>query len=143
MADSIAPRFRKTKSDKWAVMAPIEDLEKALATGGNVEVQRKSGDWTTFTIGSLGKPFDVDGVMMCYGYAPEESDDDATGPGLASHPNGADVDDRRGRPAGTPRSSVPGRQRNRASHHRAPPADPTEPLPEYQGGSEDEWDGYA
>jgi hypothetical protein len=45
MAEKIPPRFRKTKTEKWAVMAPIEDLEKALAEGGKIDVQKKSGDW--------------------------------------------------------------------------------------------------
>lgn len=61
------PRFRKTKTDKWAVVAPVETLEAALRSGGVVDVQRKSGEWTTFTVASLGRPFDADGVAMCYG----------------------------------------------------------------------------
>ncbi|MGI9599435.1 MAG: hypothetical protein ACR2QK_24945, partial [Acidimicrobiales bacterium] len=75
MADKIPPRFRKTKTEKWAVMAPIEDLEKALADGGKIDVQKKSGDWSSFVVASLGKPFDVDGVQMCYGYAPGDESD--------------------------------------------------------------------
>ena len=76
MSEKIPARFRKTKTDKWAVMAPVVDLEKALADGGKVDVLKKSGDWSTFQVASLGRPFDVDGVEMCYGYGPE---DDAEG----------------------------------------------------------------
>ncbi len=70
MTEKIPARFRKTKTEKWAVMAPMADLEAALAAGGKVDVQKKNGDWSTFTVGSLGGAFDVDGVQMCYGYAP-------------------------------------------------------------------------
>lgn len=140
MSDKIPPRFRKTKSDKWAVMAPIEDLEKALAEGGKIDVQKKSGDWSSFVVASLGKPFDVDGVQMCYGYGPEdgdgESSDDSGGGSRHAPPRSS-----------SPRSSN-GAQRSQRRPRRqpapvdAPPVDPTEPLPEYQGGPEDEWDGY-
>ncbi|MEL7208647.1 MAG: hypothetical protein AAGK32_10520, partial [Actinomycetota bacterium] len=61
MAEKIPARFRKTKTDKWAVMAPVEDLEKALADGGKIDVLKKSGDWSSFRVASLGRPFDVDG----------------------------------------------------------------------------------
>ena len=130
MAEKIPPRFRKTKTDKWAIMAPVEDLEKALAEGGKIDVQRKSGDWSTFTVGSLGRPFDVDGVEMCYGYAPEDSE-------------GADSGESSDRSAGGGGGNAPSR-RPAASRAAGPSPhrDPTEPLPEYQGGPEDEWDGF-
>ncbi|MDH4365934.1 MAG: hypothetical protein OEY70_17795, partial [Acidimicrobiia bacterium] len=79
MSEKIPARFRKTKTDKWAVMAPVADLEKALAEGGKIEVQKKSGDWSTFIVGSLGRPFDVEGVSMCYGYAPGDGEPGAEG----------------------------------------------------------------
>jgi len=135
VSDRIPPRFRKTKSDKWAVMAPVEDLERALAEGGKIDVQKRSGDWSTFHVASLGKPFDVDGVQMCYGYGPEDDGNAET----ASGGNGA--------PAKSPTSPADSGQR-RAPSRRArgaapesPPVDPSEPLPDYQGGPEDEWDG--
>ncbi len=133
VSDKIPPRFRKTKSDKWAVMAPVEDLEKALAAGGKIEVQKRSGDWSSFTVGSLGKPFDVDGVQMCYGYAPEPEGDESTGerPPSASSSNG-----------GQNREARRGSEPRRGTRVEAPPVDPSEPLPEFQGGPEDEWDGY-
>ena len=127
MAEKIPPRFRKTKTDKWAVMAPVEDLEKALAEGGKIDVQRKSGDWSSFVVASLGRPFDVDGVQMCYGYGPD-SDDGETGGGADGSSTGSAARPRSG-PAAEP-----------ARTHGAPPErDPSEPLPEYQGGPEDEW----
>ncbi len=128
MSDKIPPRFRKTKTDKWAVMAPAEDLEKALAEGGKIDVQKKSGDWSSFTVGSLGRPFDVDGVQMCYGYAPEAEGDDSGQP--AGNPGGIQ---------GAP--SAPARQQPPRQNHSAPPSDPSEPIPEYQGDAYDEWDG--
>ncbi|MDH3300589.1 MAG: hypothetical protein OES24_08800 [Acidimicrobiia bacterium] len=134
MSDKIPPRFRKTKSDKWAVMAPVEDLEKALAEGGRIDVQKRSGDWSSFVVASLGKPFDVDGVEMCYGYGPDDGDNDSSTDGGDTQKTTA------------PRSSNGGARerssRRPAAPVDAPPADPTEPLPEYQGGPEDEWDGY-
>ncbi|MEL6984633.1 MAG: hypothetical protein AAFO29_19550, partial [Actinomycetota bacterium] len=92
MADDIPARFRKTKTGKWAVMAPIDALEKALAEGGKVDVQKKSGDWSTFVVSSLGRPFDVDGVQMCYGYGPDDEAEGAGGGGGggASAPRGSD-----------------------------------------------------
>lgn len=103
MSELPAAKFRKTKTEKWAVMAPVETLEKALAGDGKVDVLKKSGDFSTFTVGSLGKPFDVDGIPMCYGYAP--GDEDASG------------------------SSAEPRQQTAPS----PPRDDSEPMPEYQG----------
>jgi hypothetical protein len=120
MAEKIPPRFRKTKTDKWAVMAPVEDLEKAIAEGGKIDVQKKSGDWSSFVVASLGKPFDVDGVQMCYGYAPGDDDPPAAG--------GNPAPAQRSAPSGPPATPAPNYQR-----------DPSEPMPEYQGGPEDEW----
>ncbi len=129
MADKIPPRFRKTKTEKWAVMAPIEDLEKALAEGGKIDVQKKSGDWSSFVVGSLGKPFDVDGVQMCYGYAPGDEDTGGSGSG-----GGA------GASSGARQSSDPGQRPPRSTPNYRP--DPSEPMPEYQGGAEDEWSEF-
>ena len=122
MSEKIPARFRKTKTDKWAVMAPVEDLEKALAEGGKIDVLKKSGDWSSFRVASLGRPFDVDGVQMCYGYGP---DDEAE-----SSPSSDG-----GRAQSPPPSPSPSR---RPASVPAPPRDETEPLPEYQGGPEDE-----
>ncbi len=132
MADKIPPRFRKTKSDKWAVMAPVADLESALSAGGKIEVQKKSGDWSSFRVASLGKPFDVDGVEMCYGYGPDEEGDQPapTGNGAAAGAGGT---------AGTPRFVPP---QSAPDLSAAPAPDPSEPLPEYQGGAEDEWEDF-
>ncbi len=123
-----APVFRKTKAGKWAVMGPVVTLEAALSNGGKVKVSKKAGGFSDFTVVSIGRPFDVDGVPMCYGY------DDAG--------EGGD---------GAPRSSAPAGSAPRAARSSAPPPPPPpppsrdeyEPLPEYQGDAEDEWhDGF-
>jgi len=123
MSDLPEPKFRKTKTEKWAVMAPVETLEAALAGDGVVQVLKKSGDHSKFTVGSLGKPFDVDGISMCYGYAP--GDEDSGGQGSAhSSGRGGRADVQSSAPPSSP--STP-----------APMRDDSEPLPEYQG--EDQW----
>lgn len=134
MADDIPARFRKTKTEKWAVMAPIEALEKALAEGGKIDVQKKSGDWSTFVVASLGRPFDVDGVQMCYGYGP---DDEAEGGAQAPSGGGGASNQGNGQGSGQGSARPP-----RRPSQAAPPNDPSEPMPEYQGGAEDEWDGF-
>lgn len=147
--EKIPARFRKTKTDKWAVMAPVADLEKALAEGGKIEVQKKSGDWSTFTVGSLGRPFDVDGVSMCYGYAPGDGEPGAEG-AAAGDGGAAQPAPSGARPAargqggggngGGSYSGGGGRRPARAGT-APPPRDNSEPLPVYQGGAEDEWGG--
>ncbi len=124
-------QFRKTKSGKWAVMAPVVSLEAALQADGKVQVLKKSGDWSKFTVASLGKPFDVDGVPMCYGYGP---DDESEGGGAPTRQN------TRGgsQPAPPPQEQPP----TDASWANAPAFDDSEPLPEYQGGPEDEWQEF-
>lgn len=128
-----AAKFRKTKTEKWAVMAPVVTLEAALASDGKVDVLKKSGDWGSFTVGSLGKPFDVDGVEMCYGYAPGDED-----PGSGGGGQGGGASRNRG-PSGGGASSgeydAPPPQFSEAS----PSRDASEPMPEYQGGADDEW----
>lgn len=152
MSEKIPARFRKTKTDKWAVMAPVEDLEKALAEGGKIEVQKKSGDWSTFTVGSLGRPFDVDGVSMCYGYAPGDGEPGVEGAtpagGGAAAQSVASTSSRssgggsQGGGGGGQRGRNDGGGRRPARASTAPPPrDDSEPLPVYQGGAEDEWGG--
>ena len=123
MSELPEPKFRKTKTEKWAVMAPVETLEAALASDGAVKVLKKSGDHSSFTVGSLGKPFDVDGIPMCYGYAPGDED-----PGPSGGSSGS------GSAAPSARRETP----PPASSATAPARDGSEPLPEYQG--EDQWD---
>ena len=115
-------------------MAPVEDLEKALAEGGTIEVQKRSGDWSKFKVASLGKPFDVDGTKMCYGYGP---DDDADGNTAGAKPQKGKPQSSKARP-----SEVQPQEPSAASMASAPEWDPNEPLPEFQGGSEDEWSGF-
>jgi hypothetical protein len=141
MGEKIPARFRKTKTDKWAVMAPVEDLEKAMAEGGKIEVQRKSGDWGTFQVGSLGRPFEVDGVQMCYGYAPGDGEPGAEAPASST---GAGAATRQvARSAGAQPSAALSRSGGRSSRPTSPPPprDEHEPLPEYRGGPDDEWHG--
>ncbi|MEM9654184.1 MAG: hypothetical protein AAGA65_18965 [Actinomycetota bacterium] len=140
MADKIPPRFRKTKTEKWAVMAPVEDLEKALAEGGKIDVQKKSGDWSSFVVASLGKPFDIDGVQMCYGYGPEEAGaDQGGGSGGGRQAAGAQANGGRDRAGPSGPNSDPWLARERElPQHR----DNSEPIPEYQGGPEDEWQEF-
>lgn len=133
MSDLPEPKFRKTKSEKWAVMGPVVTLEEALAGDGKVQVLKKSGDHSTFTIGSLGKPFDVDGVQMCYGYA---SEDDDGGAGSGGSGGGASAGG--GGSASGQRSRPPARAAEPAPVGPPPERDSSEPLPEYQG--EDHWD---
>lgn len=129
MSELPPAQFRKTKAGKWAVMAPVESLEAALSTGGQVDVLKKSGDWSKFTVASLGKPFDVDGVSMCYGYGP---DDTAEGESRPARPNRAS--------SSAPIEEPPPSD---ASWANAPERDQSEPIPEYRGESEDEWqDGF-
>ncbi|MGF1596864.1 MAG: hypothetical protein ACFCVK_08005 [Acidimicrobiales bacterium] len=142
MTEKIPAKFRKTKTDKWAVMAPVADLERALAEGGKVDVLKKSGDWSTFTVGSLGRPFDVDGVEMCYGYAPGDGDSDGDGDGDRRAPAspGQTASSSGGRGGRSPSGFAPRSQPSvRRSTPEPPPADETEPLPEYRGGPDDEW----
>jgi hypothetical protein len=113
-------------------MAPVADLEVALAADGKVDVQKKNGDWSKFTVESLGKPFDVDGVQMCYGYAP--GDDDPPAPGSGDKAGGgvrkpAPIDLREERESQPNLAATPSR-------------DESEPLPDYQGGPEDEWEAF-
>ena len=111
-----APTFRKTKSGKWAVMGPIDVLQKALDENeGKVDVLKRSGDWSSYTVVSLGKPFDVEGKQMCYGYDTIEEDAATTpNPKVASEPV--------------------------VDLTKAPSSDNSEPMPEFQGGSDAGWD---
>jgi len=112
-----APTFRKTKSGKWAVMGPVEVLQKAIDENeGKVDVLKKSGDWSSYTVVSLGSPFDVEGKQMCYGYdtADEETDSPAKPKQTGSEPV--------------------------VDLTKAPVTDSSEPMPEFQGGSDAGWD---
>lgn len=144
MSELPEPKFRKTKSEKWAVMAPVETLEAALAGDGKVKVLKKSGDHSSFTVGSLGKPFDVDGIQMCYGYAP--GDEDTSGQssggqssgGQSSGGQGSGGQSGGGRPAANRQAPPSSQGPPPAPIAPPPPRDESEPLPEYQG--EDQWD---
>jgi hypothetical protein len=140
MSEKIPAQFRKTKTEKWAVMAPVEDLEKALADGGKIEVQRRSGDWSTFTVASLGRPFDLDGVSMCYGYAPGDEEPVPSDQGAGSSRSSGPAS---GGPSGASSPASSGSRSTRPARARPEPPsrDDHEPLPDYRGGPEDEWGG--
>lgn len=151
MSELPPPRFRKTKNGTWAVMGPVETLEAALSGDGKVEVVKRSGDTSSFTVKSLGKPFDVDGVQMCYGY-PDEDDGAGQGGGSAggsagggSASGGAGGASRRpaSGPSSAPAPRGPAAAREALAKVTAPEPDRdlSEPLPEFQGGVEDEWHG--
>ncbi len=136
MSDPVPPRFRKTKSGKWAAMGPVETLEKALAGGGIVEVQKKSGDWSKFHIASLGKPFDVDGVQMVYGYGPDDEEEGAKR--LARENRKADRASGSSSSSGESQAPPPSEPVDSGYLSAAEPQrDESEPLPVFQG--EDEW----
>ena len=132
MSELPPAQFRKTKAGKWAVMAPVEALEGALKEDGRVDVLKKSGDWSKFTVASLGKPFDVEGVQMCYGYGPGDEDDG--GGGSSSGP---------GRSAGpAPQPPPEDRPPAEATWADAPARDESEPVPEFRGEADDEWEEF-
>lgn len=134
MSELPEPKFRKTKTEKWAVMAPVETLEAALASDGVVQVLKKSGDHSKFTVGSLGKPFDVDGISMCYGYAP--GDEDSGGAQSGGAQSGGQS---RGGQSSGGRQAPPAEQGPPPESNMPPPArDESEPMPEFQG--DDQWD---
>lgn len=130
------PQFRKTKTGKWAVVAPVPTLEAALASGGTVSVLKKSGDWGTFSVSSLGRPFDVDGIAMCYGYGPDDDSEASTARPAATRPTSATATASKPTAPSRSAASAANRQRNAPT---PPPPDASEPLPEYRGGAEDEW----
>lgn len=137
MSDPKPAQFRKTKTGKWAVMAPVASLEKALKEdAGVVQVLKKSGDYSTFTIGSLGKAFDVDGEQMCYGYSPADSED--SDGARTSSSRSASPSSNTGE---WPATSDADLGQPDTVNLDAPPVDLSEPMPEFQGESDDEWDG--
>ncbi len=140
-----APQFRKTKQGKWAVMGPVDALQAALAGDGKVKVLKKSGDWSDFTVVSLGRPFDVDGVAMVYGYD-DEGDPNAGAPAdRASTASASAANPRSGssRSSSSSSGSSSSAGEQPPSTPPPPPRDESEPLPDYRGGPEDEWqDGF-
>lgn len=139
MSELPPAQFRKTKAGKWAVMAPVQSLEAALQGDGKVDVLKKNGDWSKFTVGSLGKAFDVDGVSMCYGYAPGDEDTSGGGGSGGGSRGSESQGGQAWRGSSAPPQEAPPSE---ASWANAPAFDESEPLPEYQGGPEDEWQEF-
>lgn len=131
-----APHFRKTKQGKWAVMGPIETLQTALDGDGKVKVLKKNGEWSSFKVVSLGRPFDVDGVQMAYGYDTEgDAEGGSNGPTTGgSRPANSNSGSRSADSSYEQPTDAP-------STPPAPTRDEFEPMPEFQGGAEDEWQG--
>lgn len=117
-------------------MGPVETLEKALASGGIVEVQKKSGDWSKFHVASLGKPFDVDGVQMCYGYGPENEEEGAKRVAREQARSTSPRSESRG---GALQDQAPPESQDQppSPPEHEPTRDESEPLPVFQG--DDEW----
>lgn len=145
-AEAPAPHFRKTKQGKWAVMGPLETLQKAIDDdAGKVKVLKKNGEWSSFTVLSMGRPFDVDGVQMAYGYDTQDegpqggSGAGASGPGSSGADSGARSGS--GGASGYGGGGNSGSQQPSSAPSTPPPPsrDEFEPLPEFQGGAEDEW----
>jgi hypothetical protein len=56
--------YRKTKTGEWVVFGPAD----RVTTGRQVNVRKKDGSIKLETVVSVGKPFQVDGQQMVYGY---------------------------------------------------------------------------
>jgi hypothetical protein len=57
-------RYRKTRNGEWAVFGPVS----LMGEGKTVVVTKADGSTKQETIGSMSRPFDVDGVPHAYGY---------------------------------------------------------------------------
>lgn len=64
------PTFRKTKSGEWVVCG-VPALVKA---NQDVAVRKADGTTKQVSIARVGKPFQVNGVKMVYGYLGEAGD---------------------------------------------------------------------
>jgi hypothetical protein len=67
MTTTTAPKFRKTKNDKWVAYGPT-----TVVKPGAVEVVKADGTRKLVTVTELGKPFMVDGVKCVYGYLADD-----------------------------------------------------------------------
>ena len=74
---------------------------------------------------------------MCYGYSPEDSDDGAS---RTSAPRSATRAPSSGEWPADSDAAIATPEPAQVNLD-APPTDSSEPLPEFQGGAEDEWDG--
>jgi len=64
MATQVKNVYRKTKEGSWAIMGPVD----VVKVGSTVTVHKKDGTTKQEHIVGVGKSFDVDGVLMNYGY---------------------------------------------------------------------------
>jgi hypothetical protein len=63
MAEGVL-KYRKTRNGEWAVFGPVA----LMGEGKTVTVTKADGSTKQETIGSMSRPFDVDGVPHAYGY---------------------------------------------------------------------------
>lgn len=64
----IRSSYRKTKNGEWVVFGTYTDLAAANEGPHRVPVWTKAGVEKSEWISRTGRPFDVDGVQMVYGY---------------------------------------------------------------------------
>lgn len=56
--------YRKTKTGEWVAYGPAA----AVKANAYITVAKRSGQTKTELVERVGRPFDVDGVQMVYGY---------------------------------------------------------------------------
>lgn len=62
-ATAVKVTYRKTKQGEWVAYGPASALRV-----GAVTVSKRSGETKVETVARLGRPFQVDGTAMVYGY---------------------------------------------------------------------------
>jgi hypothetical protein len=69
-------QYRKTRAGEWVAMGPPE----LVHAGADVTVTKKDGTTKNEFVLRVGKPFEVDGVEMVYGFItdPDPAGKDAT-----------------------------------------------------------------
>lgn len=60
--------FRKTKTGEWVAFGPADFLARAAKLDCAVDVTLAKGGTKSVAVERIGKPFDVDGTAMAYGY---------------------------------------------------------------------------
>lgn len=73
--------YRKTRTSEWVVYGPHTVLTSAMEAGGIVQVTKKDDTTKDEVIERVGKPFEVDGAAMAYGYIKPPACDNCAKPG--------------------------------------------------------------
>ena len=68
-ATDIRNTYRRTRTGKWAVMGTTANI----FPGARVEVHTKAGKVKHEMIIEIGRPFEIDGIEMVYGYNPDNA----------------------------------------------------------------------